>query len=130
MSLNSDLHTHLQTVAAITALVGTRIYRVNATQNAARPYIVFSRISEPGDYDHGGKTNWREARYQFDIVGDTVDSVTSVREALETALDAHSGTWGSRVIYLVTKDTDNDVHLEDTNRRQNSIDFLIQHDAS
>jgi Protein of unknown function (DUF3168) len=87
MALHTDLDTALYqrlTSTAGTALWGTRVYATQAPQGAALPYVIF-------DYRAGGDLNLSpsrlaEARYQIEVIADTVAQARQGAEYLEVTL--------------------------------------------
>ena len=75
----------LKAESTITALVGSRIYFVEAPQLTAQgtdPYIVFNQVGIDFDYTHGGGASVAHARYQFNIMGKTFAEVKGISQAI------------------------------------------------
>jgi hypothetical protein len=87
MSFESSLHDWLLSRADLSALIGDRMYPREAPQGVALPYVVRTRVSDPGQHHLGGRALIGNPRYQFDVFGDTSESARAVSEALRVALD-------------------------------------------
>lgn len=66
MSAKAAIVWILENDATVSGLVSDRIYNMIAAQNADKPYLVVSGISEAPDYHMTGPTTLMEARYQID----------------------------------------------------------------
>src|SRR5688572_11729988 len=73
----------LSSLAAVTAIVGTRIYQLKAPQQGATPYVRVERISGLTDYHTRGADALQRARIQIDACAAETDG----GDPLETAID-------------------------------------------
>ena len=73
----------LASLAAVTAIVGTRIYQLKAPQQGATPYVRVERISGVTDYHTRGADALQRARIQIDACAAETDG----GDPLETAID-------------------------------------------
>lgn len=94
MVIEEALYEHLKTNAGVSALVGSRIYPIEAPQEATQPYIVYQRISGPRLRSHGGPSGLAHPRFQFTGVAATYPSLRSVMNALRAAFDGFRGVMG------------------------------------
>jgi len=99
MSFKSDLWTWLAANAEIAAVVGSRIYPVFAPTSAARPFIVYSRISSDSIHRMGAvsfPTNgmMRDV-VQFDIYAESETSANDIKETLQDVLDGQTIDMGN-----------------------------------
>lgn len=83
---------YLETVTAITAVVGTRIYQLKLPQNATFPAIRVQLVSDDLDYHLRGELNLNSARLQVDAYGkedpspDPYRRVTDLADLITAAL--------------------------------------------
>jgi hypothetical protein len=90
----TDLVALLKATAAITALVGQRIYPGQAPQGAALPTILYHEIARPTEYTQDGFTHG-VAVIQFDIDGRTATECRNIAEQLFNRLSGLSVVQGS-----------------------------------
>ncbi len=76
----------LETLPAVTAAVGTRIYPVQAPQGAALPHVVVNVGSEVEDYALGGATGQPEARVMIVIRAGTAKETVDIGAAIIAGL--------------------------------------------
>lgn len=73
--------------AALTGLVGGRVFRTVAKGQPARPYIVFQQVGgSPGDYLEGKIGAKDDGRFQFWVWHDDVDSAKAIARTLRQTL--------------------------------------------
>jgi len=119
------LYTRLQAVAALTALVSTRIYKGHLPEGITGARIVYQRISATRERVLGGPLGGCSARYQFDIFADTRDSMEAVRKQLRLALDGYSGTSASVAIHSCWLLNDFDEYDAEVKQFRASLDFEV-----
>jgi len=96
MSAEATLNTALTGYAPLTALVGTRIFRVHYPEGTAYPLCVFQRIETERVQPVTGAVMARSVRFQVVVYGDESDgarAVTTVAEAVEDALVSAIGSF-------------------------------------
>ena len=71
----------------ITALVGDRIFPIQAPTGADLPRVTITRITNGHEHHLLGAAGLSQAVYQIDSWGRNSSEVTSVAEAIRTALD-------------------------------------------
>lgn len=98
MSLETDLAARFKATAAITNLVGQRIYPNERPQNDSSPSITYRRISSDRSLNLGGADDMLPARIQFDAWSSTYKSVDDIIRALVNDLNGFYGTIGSTVV--------------------------------
>ena len=86
MIIENALRAELLLQAGLTALVGTKIYYVNAPQDVEAPYIVFSKVSEVRGVSLDGTGGAVNARVQFSIFADTYYETKLIAAQIKTAL--------------------------------------------
>ena len=92
MSFKSDLYAWLTAQSGLTALVGDRIYPRFAPTSAARPFIVWSRISSTSTHRMGADPSFPDRGMmrdviQFDIYAEAEAGANEVKEALQDTLN-------------------------------------------
>ena len=98
MSAESTLNTALLAHGALTALVGTRIYRLRfppgtPTVPTVFPLVVFQRVFTTKEQAITGVTLSRSVRFQVTCYSDSSVEATTVAEAVEDALVAAVATF-------------------------------------
>lgn len=86
MSWRSLIYTRLTGVAALTALISTRVYAMVLPQNATYPAIVFHVIDDEEHWHAWGKT-----RIQLNCYAASYAGALAVRDAVRDALNQ----WGA-----------------------------------
>jgi len=95
VNIEEALYYHLSHTAGVTALVSTRIYPLVAPQDAARPYLVYQRISTPRVRSHSGPSGLAHPRFQITGVAASYSAARGLANAVRAALDGYSGAMGS-----------------------------------
>jgi len=86
MSIESDLVSHLLADAAVSALVGIKIYPMKAPQNVTNPYITYQVISDNSNQCIGGEVYQNDTRFQVDCWSTKYSEVKAIKEAVISAL--------------------------------------------
>lgn len=85
--------------AAVTALVGDRIYMRIAPQNPTVPYLVFTVMAGGESYVHaGGPADFKKENVSIVSVGATQTASRELATEVEKALHGQRGTWGDEDI--------------------------------
>lgn len=82
----------LQANAAVSGLVGSRIYPLVAPQESAYPRIVYQRVSTKAIQTLGGITNLNESLLQLTSWGDTYNSARSLADIVKTSIHGYLST--------------------------------------
>ena len=77
---------HLQSRTALTALVGQRIYYVNAPQDVQPPYVVFFKVSATRVRSLTASSHFVNSRFQFSIFSETYYEAKQIAEHIQLAL--------------------------------------------
>ena len=98
-----DFATYIKSRAAITALVGTRVYEGRAPQTKSQQKvnsrIVYELLEGSERHYHSlGASGLVEADIQLHIVGETYVKAREIYEALRDEIDGFRGAWGEREI--------------------------------
>ncbi len=103
--VSKALRAKLLSYAAISALVGQRMYPDALLQKATLPAIVYSKISTQRDHVISDVTRLAHALFQFDCYGTTRDSSNDIAHAIRTSgICAYQGTTSS--IYFCGSEID------------------------
>lgn len=84
--------TRLKAVAAVTALVGTRIYINQLPQMPTLPAVVYNRISGNRVNSLQGSGGLASPVFQFDVFGTSATQCRQIVRELQTALAGYRGT--------------------------------------
>jgi hypothetical protein len=87
-SIEQRVYTLLSGTAAVTALVGTRIYPTKAQQAALLPQLVYRRVSTSRVYSLAGESGVEMCRIQVDCQD---DDFAGARALAAAVLDAFNG---------------------------------------
>lgn len=95
MSLKSPeavLRSALVGTAAVTSLVGTRIYPVLAPATAALPFVTWRRSGIERAQTLGGPMGMPRVSIEYSIYGTTYEQAREVADAMRLVLDGYGGT--------------------------------------
>ncbi|HEU4986865.1 MAG TPA: DUF3168 domain-containing protein [Rhizobiaceae bacterium] len=114
--------------AAVTALVGTRVYWGRAPQTEPeKPYAILQRIDGLRDYRMAGSSGYVASRVQIDVYGLTYTSTKKAARALIATLSGYSGP----AIQGAFVESERDLPAADagevTNLFRTSVDLIIHH---
>lgn len=105
MSFKSDLWTYLTQNTDLSAAVGDRIYPGFAPSSAARPFIIYSRISSDSTHHLGTASiapgGLMRDVMQFDIYAETESAANEVKEILQDVLNGQEMVMGGTQIRRV-----------------------------
>jgi hypothetical protein len=94
-------HTYLQSVDAVTDLVGDRGYPNVAEENPQTPFYVYEIASFDPTYTVGGN-DFSQAMIQVDCFADDRDAAEELRAAILTAVSNYRGAMGAETVYGCT----------------------------
>lgn len=92
--LEEALYAYLSTNAAVTAVVGTRLYPFRLAEGCDLPAIAFSRVGASRRYTFDrflDTSAWVEARVQFACYGDTAMDAIEAAHAVLLQLSGYEG---------------------------------------
>lgn len=127
MSIDGAIYSRLSGYAALTALVGLRIYPIVAPEAASYPLVVFTKIANDKQQAHGGVTGLINPTYQVSCWADTASSVRSVADQVVAALQDYSGTLSSTEIQWSFYDNESEMYEPTTKKYHIAITFEIWH---
>ena len=103
--MDAALYTYLTGIAALTALVSTRIYPGQAPEASTQPYIVQHQISQRRYPNLTGPSGMVRMRLQLDVFAETRDSAMAVFAVLRDKLDGWRQTaMGSEYVLSINLD--------------------------
>jgi len=109
MSIETAIYTYLGGIGAVTALVSSRIYPVQAPQGSVLPYVIQTRVSTRRSPGISRPSGMVRARMQLDAYAATPDGAQAVADVLRDNLDGWRGaTMGAEYVVSVNLD-DEDV---------------------
>lgn len=112
--IDEAIRSILENTTALTNIVGTRIYNTRPPQDAARPLLVFSRVSvtDRALYHKGHRAAAR-TRVQFSCLADSALQAKRISAAVRGALHGYSGTVGGDRIFIAQAVSEVDLVSED-----------------
>ena len=112
MSIKNAIYTHLQTVGAVTSLIGTSLYPLQAPQQKATPYVVYTLMDADRQHHMRGTTLSVFKTLQMDIYANTDTKADSISTALLNALDSLQGLIQTVQIEFCLNNDEDDALLE------------------
>jgi hypothetical protein len=89
------LRTFLLADSGIAAAIVGRIYPGKLPQGEGRASIVYTLISDPGDYTMQGASGLAHPRFQIDAWAPTLDAATSLAILIKGRIDGYQGPMGT-----------------------------------
>jgi hypothetical protein len=129
MFIETALTTYLLAQTSITALVSTRIYPAMAKQTVTKPYIIISRIDDPGTHTHDGPVAVGRARVQISAFAATWGSAQQIADAVEAVLDGLTGVIGGAggiTVNPIFYDDQVYIYEEETGLHHVAQDYICQ----
>ena len=99
--IEETLRTYLLTKAALTALVGTRIFPDDVSDGAALPAVVYQKISDIKDHTLTGISPLESPMIQFSAYATTKASARAISNQIKAALSDYSGTMSGITIQYI-----------------------------
>lgn len=78
--------------AAVSAIVGTKVFPVLAPATADLPFITWRRISVQREMGLGGPIGMPTVQLSVDLFADTYEAVRELSDAVRLCLDGYGGT--------------------------------------
>lgn len=100
MDIYDALVAKLKATAALTALVGTRIYPNGAPQGSL-PAVFYLTVDDIKLYTHDGISAQESPNIQFTVYADTVNQAAAVAEQIRTALHGYTGTLSGITVQII-----------------------------
>lgn len=123
MSLGTAIKAVCAANAPLTALVGARVWAVEAKQGETMPYIVWQKISAEPLASMREQNSEADSfnRVQFTVVGSTFESVEEVSAALVAAIDNTAVLTGHPANY----EDERDLPSDDPGMYARAVDFSL-----
>lgn len=126
--IEEALTARLGAVAAVTALVGGRIYPVRAPEGAATPFLVYQRISAlPRISAFGVDAGIAQPRFQVTAWAATYAAAKGAATAVRQALQRYRGTVLGVEILDVFVELDEDLRDDEAKLYGALTDFRVDH---
>lgn len=125
------IYTKLTGYAALSALIGARVYPGQLPQRPTLPAICYARVSTTAvqTRDNAGRAGLERPRYQFDCWATTRKEARQVAAELRYALATFPQSSNPRVdVALLQNDFDD--YEPDTDRHRAIVDVFIWHEES
>ncbi len=129
MSVEANILTYLLTISAITDIVVARIYIHDLPQEATFPAITYHRISNVKTISQDGDSNLDNDRFQFSCWSYTFVEITTLVDALETALHCYKGAMGDMTAGSSFLENKPSIFEPDTKLFHVPVDFKITHNG-
>ncbi len=100
MTVEAQLQAQMEDTAALTDLVGTRIFRYQRPRGTALPAVTFKRTNTDPVNHAGGVTATEWVSYEVNIWANDMDVMRSVADAVATALSGFSNPGGDPSISM------------------------------
>jgi hypothetical protein len=123
------LFTRLTTDAAVSAVVGTRVYWVKVPQGTALPYVRLQTISDPRPVHLQGYESARVTRVQADCFAATYGAARGLAEKIVTAVAVPADVGGVHFGFTKAEgpqDLGEDI-AGGTFTHRASLDLLVEH---
>ncbi len=107
--METGIFTYLQTIGAITAIVGTRIHPDTMPQGSELPVIVYSRLSGGRVQVMGGISGLAHPVFQITSWATTYLAAKNLAEIVRVNFDAVSGAIGGVTVRACIMEDDGDI---------------------
>ena len=95
--IETGIAAYLLSYAALTAVVGTRIYPERFPQSTTMPCVIYTRIDTPRELTHdmsGATGTLAHPTFQFEAWGETALICKTITDILRAALNGKTGDMG------------------------------------
>lgn len=115
-------------IADLDLIIGDRLFPVEAPQDVAFPFGVFTQISNDENIHHGGKGDWGSMRVQYDFYAETFHEVHDAARALRAEFEGRSVelATGTRVCFSRVE-TEFDDYDSDERIYRRTLDLLFEY---
>lgn len=113
MSLETDLVARLKADAALSPLVGARIYADAFPKDPTYPAIVYQLISRNDDYTQDGPSGLVDRRIQIDCYAAGKVAVIDLSDKVIASLNGYRGVMGGTAVRGVFLDNERDQFPQD-----------------
>lgn len=118
-------------IADLDAIIGDRLYPVNAPQGTPLPYGVFTQVSGDESIHHAGKDGWGSMRVQYDFYSGKFHEAHDAARALRAEFEGRSVTLaaGTEACFARVETEFDDYDSEERIYRR-SLDLLFEYKIS
>ncbi len=121
----ADVLAFLEADAALSALIGTRLYPLRLPQQPNVPCISYAVIASARFHAWTGPLELVRTRVQFDAWATNYSEVVAVADALRLRLDGYKGPAGAGEIQGAFFDSERDLFEQDAELYRRSMDYRI-----
>ena len=125
--IDAAIYARLSADTAVAAIVGTKIYPVQAPKNAVAPWVRWQRISRVQPRDLAAIGGLIKTRIQFDCIAETYSDSRALSEAVRAAVQ----NWQDVAEGIEDADAENSRDsfepIADKSYHIASLDFVITH---
>lgn len=115
-------------IADLDAIIGDRLYPVEAPQDVALPFGVFTQISGDEDTHHGGKSGWGSMRVQYDFYSTKFHEVHDAPRALRGEFEGRSVEIATGTLICFCRvETEFDDYDSEERIYRRSLDLLFEY---
>lgn len=127
MSLESLILDQLEADAAVSAIVGKRLYHEWRSQGVKKASVVITRISGSHEYALTTSNRFNRARFQLDCFDTTFEKTRTLADAVIAVLISISGALGSYTVESITLQNELSLGEQDGDNttRRISLDFVV-----
>lgn len=124
VSISTHIYSKLSSNAAVTALVGTRIFPLGSKKEVAYPFIVYERDSVAPNYDKEQRsyTNTTVTVY---CVAETYDQSINLAEAVVAALECNDAAYDGYTVQGGQVTSAAEGYVEGAFVQQITFEFII-----
>jgi hypothetical protein len=127
-SIEDAIFTRGSTFGGLTALIGTRLYYVQAPQNAVAPYVTYQMVSDPREHAMGADPGVAHPRFQFSSWAKTNSAAKDISLQLIACYSRWRGVVATVDVLDSFLENEVDLGLDDTILLfQRAVDFLMSH---
>lgn len=94
MNIKDATFARLNAIAGLPAILGKRIYRKQADQGAALPFLVYTRMGNTQWYSLDGPTGLTQCRMVMEIYASTDVQAEQIAALIRPALHGDQSIWG------------------------------------
>lgn len=98
----------LVTTAAVSALIGSRVYPVIAPASAALPFATWRRLAVTRQHSLRGPIGTPSVSLSIDIFAETYEQARDIADQCRASLDGWGGTFENTVVKNVSLDNESD----------------------
>lgn len=127
MSIDTGIVSHLKADAAVSALIGDRVYHQLLPQNAIMPALIYSRISDQRSMLCESPDGFVGARYSIDCYARDSSTAKGLSDAVRLSLNGLRGSLAGESIDFIQLESQQDLSDVDgdTATRRVLLDFVI-----